>query len=243
MHVPSGDHYTKFDLKLLQCLGAYGFVKYSERPYVLESEIPSCVYVFGREDLTDHPGLEWLVGQRIAEVVWRNSELKDRQPCLIGIPTAGTALAQAAAMASWLSPDSEKPSRPDICHRIMRERKKLFHGAGEHKGFWVNGRPDLDRHTYWGLDNVATSGRTKIDRARNLIEDGYPAYEMPWLIFIDRQQGALRRLRERGFKRLYVAYNLLDITFAYGELGLWPKEAVRAVEEEIRAHQSKKDID
>ena len=60
---------------------------------------------------------------------------------------------------------------------------------------------------------------------------------MPWLIFIDRQQGAVERLRSLGFNRISVALQLLDITFVFGELGLWPKSAVQAVEEEIRAHQ------
>jgi hypothetical protein len=44
-------------------------------------------------------------------------------------------------------------------------------------------------------------------------------------------------MEKAGFKRIVVAFKLLDLTFAFGELGLWPKSAVKAVEEEIKAHQ------
>ncbi|MDP2641944.1 MAG: hypothetical protein Q8P21_01470 [bacterium] len=190
----------------------------------------SNVYVFGREDLTDNPKLEWLIGTKIARVVYSNS-VDDRQPCLIGLPTAGTALAQAAAMASaangWIYP------RDPIAHRIMREQLKS-HSA--HQG-WVNGRPDHSRQRYWIVDNVATDGATKIEAATKLMADEYPAYQMPVLIYVDRQQGALQRLKNEGFEDVRVVFNLLDLTFAFGELELWPKSAIARVEEEIRAHQ------
>lgn len=238
MQVPSGSIYSEYDLELLRRMAQYGFVRHADQPFRLRSGIESCVYVFGREDLTDHPDLEMLVGRKVAEVVFRDRSVTDRQPCLIGLPTAGTAIAQAAAMVSfWRGAIGEAVPDIEICHRIMRETKKRAHGASQHQGFWVNGRPDLDRHTYWGADNVATDGQTKVDAALRLVEDGYPAYEMPWLIFIDRQQGAVERLRSLGFNRISVALQLLDITFVFGELGLWPKSAVQAVEEEIRAHQ------
>src|SRR3989344_4946843 len=56
-------------------------------------------------------------------------------------------------------------------------------------------------------------------------------------VWIDRQQGAVPRLTAAGFQKIVVVYNLLDITYAYGELGMWSKTAVAAVEEEIKAHQ------
>lgn len=231
MQVPSGQTFSEFDLKLLRLMAEYGFIRRSERPFRLVSGVESYVYVFGREDLTDHPDLEWFAGRKIAEVVWKESREGAPPACLIGIPTAGTALAQAAAMVSWQEVLPE--SGAIICHRIMREAMKE-HGAHH---TWVNGKPDFIRHTYWMVDNVATDGGSKIRAAEKLMQDGYPAKEMPCLIFVDRQQGAMKRLEREGFQRVVVAYNLLDITYAFGELGLWPKSAVAAVEEEIRAHQ------
>lgn len=130
----------------------------------------------------------------------------------------------------------EKRSRDKyktICHRLMRETLKQ-HGAHH---TWVNGKPD-PCHSYWLVDNVATDGQSKIEAAEKLTQDGYLIEEVSCLIFIDRQQGAIPRLKkETKFKQIVVVYNLLDITYALGELGLWPKDSVKAVEEEIKAHQ------
>ncbi len=60
---------------------------------------------------------------------------------------------------------------------------------------------------------------------------------MPQLIFVDREQGAVARLKSAGFSRVPVCYFLLDIAFAYRELRLWPNDVVSKVEEEIKAHQ------
>ncbi len=234
MQVISGRIFSALDVEILRRMVAYGFLQYRDAPFKLKSGIMSNVYVFGREDLTDHPDLEWLVGGRICRDIWANTLPCDRQHCLIGLPTAGTALAQSAAMASWQLVMSGGADGSVICHRVMRETLKA-HGA--HPS-WVNGNPDPALHAYWGVDNVATDGGTKIEAAEKLAQQGYPPVEeMGWYIFVDRQQGAVERLKRLGFNRLVVGYNLLDITFAFGELGLWPKSAVQSVENEIREHQ------
>ena len=231
MQVSSGVTFDKLDVQIITDMAEYGFVRYSEEPFKLKSGILSHVYVFGREDLTDHPELEWSLGKKIAQAVVQHHQPDDRLPCLIGIPTAGTALAQAAAMVSW----KERILTPDghwLCHRIMREALKE-HGA--HRK-WVNGDPS-DLYTFWTVDNVVTDGASKFEAAEKLLESGYPVTEMPSFILVDRQQGGVKRMVERGFPRIVVVYRLLDITFALGELGFWPKDLVGKVEEEIRAHQ------
>ena len=84
---------------------------------------------------------------------------------------------------------------------------------------------------------MATNGENKLKAAVRAEEDGYPSCQMPCLIWIDRQQGAVPRLQAAGFEKVVVVYNLLDLTFAFSEMSLWPKSAVAAVEEEIKAHQ------
>lgn len=236
MEVPSGRIFSDLDIRRLNLFARYGFIRWSESPFTLKSGVESHVYVFGREDLTDHPDLEWLVGRKIAELVLQNAGERDdqKQQCLIGLPTAGTALAQTGAMVNWQWQrlwEDDKP--PRIIHRIMREELKT-HGAHPD---WVNGKPETEAHTYWTIDNVVTDGSTKLEARRRLQESGYPVVGMPALVFVDRQQGGIANMKKAGFTTIVVAYNLLDLTFAYGELGLWPKEATRAVEEEIRAHQ------
>jgi len=231
MEVPSGKVFTELDLEILPLMVKYKFVDWREVPFTLKSGIPSHVYVFGREDITDHPDLEWLVGRKIALAVRERSLPSDKQPCLIGIPTAGTAIAQAASMVSY----AEKilVNGHFICHRVMKEALKA-HGANPS---WVNGKPQPEFHTYGDLDNVVTDGGSKFEARERLTESGYPVDEMFSFIFVDRQQGGVQRMVQRGFTRIIVAYGLLDLTFVFGELGLWPKDAVKAVEEEIRAHQ------
>ena len=235
--LPSGRVFDAYDEQTLRLFVKYGFVRWSEKAITLKSGVASHIYVSGREDLTDNPDLEWLIGRKIAQLVLDN--MADRgdtkQQCLIGLPTAGTPLAQTAAMVNWNQQRQRKNSNkaPHIIHRIMREGLKDY---GVHPA-WVNGKPQPDIHTYWTVDNVVTDGRSKLETRDRLLESGYPVEDMPSLVFMDRQQGGIANMEEAGFRNIVVAYNLLDVTYALGELGLWPKDAVQAVDEEIKAHQ------
>ncbi|MGD0328517.1 MAG: hypothetical protein ABSB00_02255 [Minisyncoccia bacterium] len=226
--------YTSHDILLLKKANEVGSIVYREKPFTLTSGIESNIYVFLRGDLTDCPVLLKMAGQKIANAVDENITCADNQPNLIGLPTAGTALAIAASMAS-IELHESNPCFPLIACRVMREKLKKEHGANDR---WVNGEvPDLKKFTFWTVDNIGTDGGTKVKQAEHLEEDGYPSKDMPQLIFVDRQQGTIKRLQAAGFKRIVVCYNLLDITFVYSEFGLWPKETVKRVEEEIKAHQ------
>jgi len=229
MKVPSGAILNEKDIELLRLMAKHGFVKWSEEPFTLKSGITSHFYVLGREDLTDHPELLLAIGEKIAERVHEMTS-SNKQPCLIGIPIAGIALATAASLVDAMK---AKDSSKAICYRIMRQKLK-DHGA--HKS-WVDGRPDFEQHEYITIDNVITDGGSKIEAAERLEQDGYPSKEIKQIIFIDRQQGGPQRLVEHGFRRPEVIYNLLDITFVYRELELWSKEAINQIEEEIKAHQ------
>ena len=204
-------------------LAKAGTVRWSDKPFKLKSSINSRVYVFGRDDVTDNPSLGRCVGHEIVRAAqeYLQSDAGGRQICAIGIPTAGTAFAAAASL--W----------GNCSYRIMRESKKAY---GAHQT-WVNGRPDLNRHVYFTVDNVITDGASKLEAIEHLIEDGYPAPEMLHLTFIDRQQGGLEKLRAQGY-RAEAVFNLLDLVWAFGELGLWDKDRVKAVEDEIEAHRS-----
>lgn len=236
MQTPSGTFFSDADVQLIQRMGECGFIRYCEEPIDLRGH-KSHVYVFGREDLTDNPDLLLMVGGKIAQVVYAHCQ-DDRQPCLIGWPVTGNTLAAAASMASvHLRKDFPAHERPPmIAHRVMRQQPK-DHGAVGHKQAWVHGRPNLLKHCYWTVDNVATDGQTKIDNAPILEAEGYPVKQMPTLIYVDRQQGAVPRLRAAGFDQVHVVFDLLDLTYVFVELKLWSKSVASAVEEEIRANQ------
>lgn len=232
MEVPSGEVFDEQDITLLKLMAEHGFVRWSEEPFTLKSGIQSHVYVFGREDLTDHPELLVAVGQKVSSHVrmMMERDRDDRQPCIIGIPIAGIALATSASIFDAIH--AKDPSKA-ICYRIMRQKLKA-HGAHHN---WVDGRPDFDKHRYIAIDNVVTDGGSKVEAAEKLTEDGYPGKEMDQIIFIDREQGGPELLVQQGFKQPEILFKLLDITFVYKELGLWSPESVKKVEEEIAAHQ------
>ena len=231
MQVPSGRIFCDDDLELSRMMIKYGFIRRSDKPFTLNSGISSNIYVYGREDITDNQRFEWTLGLKMARIIRENSKSSNRQTCLIGIPTAGTVLAQAIAMLSFCY--AITVNKKYICHRIMRQKLKKH---GKHPK-WVNGDPDLNKHIYWTIDNVVTNADSKFEANNRLREDGYPVDSMPSFILVDRQQGGVERMKKEGFKHIVVAYYLLDLTFVFGELGLWPKNMVKAVEEEIKAHQ------
>jgi len=239
MEVPSGRVFDGVDLNMVKFSARYGFISWSDQPVTFRSGMESRVTVGGREDFTDHPDLAWVVGRRIMTCVLQDAEARGdrKQQCLIGIPTAGTAFAQAAAMVNfaWERVLYWKDSVDElrIIHRIMREALKTH---GVHPD-WVNGKPQPDLHTYWMVDNTVTDGGTKVEAREHLLQSNYPVQEMRTLVVVDRQQGGIKRMEKAGFSNIVVAYYLLDLTYAFRELGLWPKDAVQAVEEEIKAHQ------
>lgn len=236
MEVPSGRILEALDLRILQLFAQYGFIRWSDQPVTFRSGVKSRVIIGGREDLTDHPDLEWLVGLKIRDLVLvdARARMDSKQQCLIGIPTAGTALAQATSIVNfaWHRIYKDPQDPPRIIHRIMRQDRKTH---GVHPD-WVNGKPQPELHTYWMLDNTVTDGGTKVEARERLDESNYPIEEMPTLVVVDRQQGGIKRMEQAGFSTIVVAYYLLDLTFAFRELNLWPKGAVQAVEEEIKAH-------
>ena len=233
---PSGKVFDTHERDLVRRGAQVGFLRYSrEEPFLFKSGIESRFYVSGREDLTDNPDFEWSLGSLICDKVTEKyySETRKHLPslkrvCLIGIPTAGTAPAQAAAMV-----EMGRRGNSWLCHRIMREKKKS-HGANQ---TWVNGRPDFAKHFYVAVDNVVTDSKTKIEAAEKLAEDGYDPKNMPWIIIVDLQHGGLKRLEREGFKNIVVLYNLLDLVYVLQKDGVWPAGVVKQVEEEIAAHQ------
>ena len=210
--------------QLVRSLHDIGFVRWSDTPFTLKSGVPSHVYVYGREDLTDNPNVLARLGSVIAlELEYEISVPTGKKLCLIGIPTAGTPLAQAAANGS----------EGFIIFRVMREMQK-DHGA--HGKTIVNGRPNPAEHVYATIDNVVTDGESKVEAARLLREDGYPVDDMTHVILVDRGNGGVERLRKEGFK-VIVIFNLTDLIDVFVESERWSPEQALALRDEIAAHQ------
>ena len=226
-----GTVFDENDLTLLALMHRSGTVVYREESVRLESGITSNIYVKAREDITQNTQLLSMVGSKLANTVRIHSLYTDKQACLVGLPTAGTPLAVAAAVMSY----QEKifACGQYICARQMRALRKTSHGAHQS---WVDGVMQPDLQTLWLVDNVTTKGSTKIQSLQKLWEDGYEGFP-PCLIFVDREQGGVENLHEVGFSRVAVAFRLLDITEAFVHLGLWPSRVADIVADEIHQHQ------
>ena len=210
----------------------YGMLIWTDSPFRLNSGIESNIYFHGRNDLTDNPELLEVCGRILGRKLRDLHQGDSRQQILIGVPTAANGF---AASITHFNPRSYGSKRPGF--RVMREKLKE-HGATGQKGHWVNGRPDNVNHVYSSIENVVTSGNSYLAALDRLTSDGYPVETMNHLVFMDRQQGGVKRMRDEGYK-VHTLYRLLDVIWAFKELSLrgWDADRVAAVETEIKAHQ------
>jgi orotate phosphoribosyltransferase len=209
--------------RLLRELHRIGFIAWSEEGFTLKSKIRSHVYVCGREDLTLNAAVLKRLGLLIYDAANSRRCSDDRRTiCLIGIPTAATPLAQAAAMEA----------RSDTAFLLMREAKKL-HGMHQR---WTNGSPHEERFCYMTIENVVTSGRSLLENIGRLEEDGFPVRDMKHLVLVDREQGGLNKIHSLGYD-VEALFSLSTIAQAFVYLRLWKQEQADAVNREIEAHQ------
>lgn len=229
---PSGVVFEGADIHLIKDLGEIGFIKYNEKPFTLKSKVLSHIYVFGREELTSNLPVLWKIGRKICETVRTrmNEENDRRKPAYIGLPTAGTPLAQMAATVDFANAITGR----DSTFYQMRSVKKQSHGAHE---TWIIGKPDVFKERIFRIDNVVTDGATKFEMADRFAEDGLPTMELDDIILVDRQQGAIKRMMEKGYKKPIVMFNLLDLAYVFEKLEIWPGSIVAKVEREIADHQ------
>ena len=219
------------DTRIFQKFGQYNVVRWSDERISLRSGGESHVYVSGREDFTDHPDLLEFLGLKMAVLVSEQSMDTNRQPCCIGIPTAGPALAQAASMVSQQEKkDPYSRVRRTVCFRTMREVVKSH---GLHADSWMNGVADVEHHTYWLVDNAITTGASVQEARAKLLESGYPTEDISVFLMVDLQQGGVEKLREVGFSRIVVAYTIVQIVEFLTEAKHWPN---------VRLEQLRKDI-
>jgi orotate phosphoribosyltransferase len=228
--VPSGKIFDRLDLRIAKAMAKHSSIKLLDKPKPGVSGVSLWSYVDLRDDLTDCNYFEWLVGRRIAlffrqlaarEKQFKIAVLSGDQLCLIGVPMAGAALAQAASMVSYA--DSIYFGNQPICHRLMREKAK----RGE-PGQWISGPPKVN-HFYCLVDNAITTGYS-INVARKRLMKKYP--EMPCVVLVDRQQGGMAKTADT-----FSIYDLLDLVYAFWKLGLWTEEQFQKIEQKIRENQ------
>ena len=235
--VPSGRTFGPKDINLMRDFDAMRLITWSEEAKILNSGIPSQLYIRGRSDLTDNPRVMNRVGARLMDALRFPPQGMDHSTfCLIGVPVAGNILTAAAFSSdSMLRREGWRSPEYSTSVRYMRENKKA-HGDENDRG-WVIGKPNYAMHRYVLVENTITSGKGVGIAAARMIEDGYDLSKVDCLIYIDRCQGGLAQIASLGFRRVVVVYYLLDILSAFERLKLWPKELVEKARAEISSHQ------
>ncbi|MFM2424442.1 MAG: hypothetical protein RLZZ70_833 [Candidatus Parcubacteria bacterium] len=231
----TGRHFGNEEIDLIRDMVKYGMLMWTEDPFRLKSGVPSHIYFNGRGDLTDNPALTEqcgrFIGKRICDLL---SSDEKRRPIVIGIPTAATGF---AACVTHYNPRVFGRERPGF--RIMREKLKQNHGATGQRGYWVNGRPDQERHIYFTIENVVTSGGSLLEALERLeSNDSYDVKAMTHFVFMDRQQGGVARLRREGYT-IHSFFELLDVVWVLSQLDIkgWDGDRLAKVKAEIDAHQ------
>jgi len=228
----SGTVLDSFDLSLIRDLYETKSVTREVEPTTLKSGRRSNFYAHLRADLTDNPVVLGKLAYKVAKTV-RNTPMPQLgRPCLIGIPTAGSAIAEAASFVDTFMLSRNGPS---IFFRNMRSVKKS-HGKNK---TWVDGTIDLENHAYGTVENVTTTSGSLLENIARLEEDGYPARAgMHHFIVVDREQGAGEGLRRAGVKHVHVLYTLRDIiaAFVHLNLGEWQQCHCYEIEEECLSY-------
>lgn len=223
---PSGAVFTSDDMDLLKQLFHVGFVTWKKEPVVFKSKKTSQTYVRGRQDLTNNPHLLFeRLAPRVVDFVRKKIPIHDgRQHCLIGIPTAGTKLAMAAAAYGYY-----RQVRPGIIYRELRVTKKT-HGEDN---TWAVGGPEHSNDVYVTVEQAMSTGSSILEHLGHLKEEGYAVHDMHHLILVDRELGGVENLVAHRFEKVHVLFKLRDIIAALVEMGLWSAERYQILLGEI----------
>jgi len=230
---PSGQEFDKIDMHMVKAMGKNRTVIWTDNPFTLNSGITSHVYVVGREDITDDPEYLELAAKIIGRKLRTVMADDMRQPVLIGVPAGATSL--AAGITHYKEPFA---GGKRAAFRVMREVQK-DHGKGSHVGTWMIGTPEPQKHRYGLVENTVTSGKSLLEKGiKRLQSDGYPLDDLMNFVLIDRQQGGVRMLQDKGHS-ITSLYQLMDVAAAFVQLEIegWNSDRVEAIKAEIEAHQ------
>jgi orotate phosphoribosyltransferase len=210
---PSGRRLTQADIQLWCDLEDNGSFGWNPQEIRFNSGFMSHIYLRGRNDLSDNPLLLRNVAHTLYDVIDELSLTHGPQTCLIGIPTAGSQLAQAVSHISFMR------DHPPMCFRSMRSVLKT-HGKDDK---WI-GDADLTRHSYVTLENVVSTADSMLKAFERIAPEGYPVKEMHHVVFADWELGGLKNLAAADYHHVHVRYVIRDIIAAFVSCGRWPIE-------------------
>jgi orotate phosphoribosyltransferase len=210
----SGRKYGFRDAQLWLDLEQNGSFGWSQIEVEFNSGFTCHVYLQGRNDLSDYPPLLRRVALTLCGKTVTLPNTHGPQKCLIGIPTAGTQLAQEIC--------SVTRGRLDIdpyCFRTMRSVLKA-HGKDQQ---WI-GNANLARHSYVTVENVLSTGKAMLTYLERMEPEGYPIRDMDHVVFASWELGGIMNLAKAGITNVYVMYSIPEVIALFVELKHWPAE-------------------
>ena len=232
-NAPSGRRFYAPDLQLIATLEENSTIGWSETDIPFNSGFLSRVYFNGRNDLSHNPPLLMQVADMLKTRIEAQRLTHGPRWCAIGIPTAGSQLAQAISHLSW-EDERLRPQipykRPPIVFSTMRSVLKLDHGKNN---MWV-GPPQLDKFSPFTVENVVSTAKAMLEKFAQLEQDGYPTREMHHAVFMSWELGGSNRLPARGYERVHILYLMMDAIAALVYMGKWPEQRYVEMNRRIR---------
>lgn len=188
----------------------------------------SPVYLRMRNDLSCNIFLFADVARNLHRFVQKNIASEKREVCLIGIPTAGTQLAQAVATQSLTG------GPPVLCFKSLRSTLKT-HG----KDLQYVGQADTQKHAYCTVENVLSSGKAMLDAFKLMEPEGYPVREMRHFVFASWNLGGLKALADARVRGVYVEYEIPDVIALFVHLDHWAREREEIMVDKIHRWRNK----
>ena len=175
-------------------------ISFNPDGFELSSGLTSVIKIdLGRIDVTEAPDFLKILGEKTLEILKTVGAFNtDKQICLIGVPTAGVAVAQAASAIHF-----QRTITADVVFRMIRPFVSQD-SFGKNRRLWTHGDPTLDQH-YWIIDNVCTTAGALLGVYSKLLEHGYPAEQISVLTLVERELNGLERLKERGIPESHIA--------------------------------------
>lgn len=187
---------------------------------VLQSGLPSPIYVDLRAKLYERPELLWALGKLIAEKI-KEVGTSGKKQKIIAVPDAANPMAVAASL---YAKEKFGINMPII---VLRKAPKE-HGTQKDSMIIGKVEPDAEFNL---VDDVITSSASKKKAIEQLEKEGIKVTRV--IVVVDREQGGKEALEKEGYEFCAI-FKILDIANQFLSAGLITEEQYNEVVDFIK---------
>jgi len=201
-------------------------IHWNSRGLLLNSGLTSvCKVDMGRGDATEAPDFLLMLGEKVLDILEDAGAFKmDKQVCLIGVPTAGVALAQAASDIHY-----RRTGTAELVFRMLRPFVSI--DPDDHRRrLWTHDDPSPEQQ-YWILENVCSTAGNLLSAISRLSEHGYAIEQLSVLALTERELNGRQRLQEWGIPedRIAIGWKITELVGTMQSFGFMPDLPENAV--------------